>query len=335
LETDKYADIRLTRLWGGSPALRRPGLYPAPSYRDANDKRLVQIIRAAQKSQPEAVNIVGIPFDGAVLGRKGAREGPAAIRQAILGFSNYNVELGISLEDARIFDLGDLTVEMDVLKAHTQIESEVSQDLRANSLLAVIGGDNSISLPSLRAFASRFGKIGLIILDSHFDLRRKIGGRPTSGSSYGLAIQSVDGVDPKRIVEIGIHGFLNSKKYFEKAKKLGITVYTAGDVAGLGPATVAEKAYQIASRGAKAVFLSVDLDAIDIGYVSGVSAPSAGGMSSHQLFELVYKIASQSKVKCADLVELAPSLDPSEKSQRVASTALVYLIAGFASRKLR
>jgi formimidoylglutamase len=306
-----------------------------PRYHDPNDKRLAQIIKAAQKSQPEAVNIVGIPFDGAVLGRKGAKEGPAAIRDAILGFSNYNVELGMSLEEARIFDLGDLVVGSDVLKAHRQIESEISQDLAENSLLAVIGGDNSISLPSLRAFARRFGEIGLIVLDSHFDLRGKIGGRPTSGSSYGLAIDGVGGLDPKRVVEIGIHGFLNSKKYFEKAKELGITIYTAGDVAGLGPAAVAERAYEIASKGAKAIFLSVDLDAIDIGYVSGVSAPSAGGMSSQQLFELVYEIASQSMVKCADFVELAPSLDPSEKSQRVAATVLVYLIAGFSSRKQR
>ena len=277
------------------------------------------------------MNILGIPFDGAVLGRKGAKGGPAAIRQAMAGFSNYNIELGMGLEDARIFDLGDLVVDEDVLEAHRQIENEVSQDLAENSLLAIIGGDNSISFPSIRAFTRRFGEIGLIVLDSHFDLRGNIGGRPTSGSSYGLAVDE-DGVDPKRVVEVGIHGFLNSKKYFEEARRLGIKVYTAGDVAELGPRAVAERAYQIASKGAKAVYLSVDLDALDIGHVSGVSAPSAGGMSSQHLFELVYEIAAHSLVKCADLVELAPSLDPSEKSQRVAATALVYLIAGFVSR---
>jgi formiminoglutamase len=302
------------------------------SYHDPKDKRLVQIIRAAEKSQPEAVNIIGIPFDGAVLGRKGAKEGPAAIRKAILGFSNYNVELRMGLENARIFDLGDLVVEEEVLGAHRQIEDEVSQDLVGNSLLAIIGGDNSISLPSLRAFGRRFGEVGLIVLDSHFDLRGKITGRPTSGSSYGLAVEGLGGVEPKRIVEIGIHSFLNSKRYFEKAMRLGIKVFTAGDVARFGTRAVAERAYRIASKGAKAVYLSVDLDAIDIGHVSGVSAPSSGGMSPQQLFELVYEIAGRSMVKCADLVELAPSLDPSEKSQRVAATALVYLIAGFVSR---
>lgn len=275
---------------------------------------------------------MGIPFDGAVLGRKGAKEGPAAIRQAMVGFSNYNVELGIGLEDARVFDLGDMIVDKDVLKAHKQIESEVIQDLEGSSLLAILGGDNSISLPSLRAFERKFGEIGLIVLDSHFDLRGKIGGMPTSGSSYGLAIENLGGIDPRRVVEIGIHGFLNSRKYYEKAKKLGIKVYTARDVCELGPATVAKGAYQAASKGAQAVYLSVDFDSVDISHVSGVSAPSAGGMSSSQLFELVHEVARQTMVKCADLVELAPSLDLSEKSQRVAAATLVYLIAGFASR---
>jgi len=313
--------------------MRRPGRYPVPSFHDPNDKRLVQIIRTTHKSQPRAVNIVGIPFDGAVLGRKGARGGPAAIRQAMLGFSDFDVELGVSLENTRIFDLGDLVVQEDVLKAHGQIESEVAQDLREDSLLAILGGDNSISLPSLRAFARKFGEVGLIVLDSHFDLRGEIGGRPSSGSSYGLAIEGIEGVNPQRMVEVGIHGFLNSKKYYEKAKKLGIKIYTTSDVGKTSPVAVAEEAYKIASKGARAVYLSVDLDVVDISYVSGVSAPSAGGMSSQQLFELVYEVAKQSKVKCADLVELAPYLDPSEKSQRVAAATLVHMIAGFATRK--
>jgi len=313
--------------------LRLPGRYPAPSYHDPKDKRLVQIVRAASGTQRHAVNIVGIPFDGAVLGRKGAKGGPTAIRQAMLGFSNYNVELGVGLEGVRVFDLGDLAVANGVLKAHKQIESEVTLDLEGSSLLAILGGDNSISLPSLRAFDEKFGEVGLIVLDSHLDLRGKIGGMPTSGSSYGLAVDSLEGLDSRRVVEIGIHGFLNSKKYYAKAKKRGIKLYTAKDVGDLGTTSTAKEAYQIASKGAQAVYLSVDLDVVDISFVSGVSAPSVGGISSQQLFELVYEITRQPKVKCVDLVELAPSLDPSEKSQRVAATTLVCMIAGFASRK--
>ncbi len=313
--------------------MRRPGAYPAPRYDDPNDMRMVRIIRAARHASPGAVNILGVPFDGAVLGRRGAAEGPAAIRESMAGFSNYNVEMGLGLEGARVFDLGDLVVGTDsVPKAHELIQAEVSRDLESSSILAILGGDNSVSLPSIRAFSEKFGQVGLIVIDSHFDLRGKIAGKPTSGSSYGLAIEGVEGVSPLRVVEMGIHGFLNSRTYFEKAKRLGVKVLTAKEVGEKGPDIAAKAAYDMASKGAQAVYLSVDLDAVDLTAVSGVSAPSAGGLAPQTLFDLVFAIARRGKVACADLVELAPSLDPTGRSQRVASTALMYLVAGFVSR---
>lgn len=314
--------------------MKSPGTYAPPRYHDPLDRRLVSIIKHSSESKPKAVNILGVPFDGGVLGRKGTSGGPAAIRQAMSGFSNYNVEAGIGLEGAKIFDLGDLAVSPDdVLKTHKDIEEEVYRDLRADSLLTLLGGDNSISLPALTAFARRFGNVGLVVVDSHFDLRGRIGGKPSSGSSYGLAIETIAGLPPGRMAEIGVHGFLNSRAYARKARELGIIMFTADDVKGLGPESVARKAYSIASKGAKAVYLSVDLDAVDLAWVSGVSAPSAGGMIANELFQIVQAITRMDLVKCMDLVELAPSLDTSGRSQVVAATALTHAFAGFLSRR--
>lgn len=283
---------------------------------------------------PRAVNIIGVPFDGAVLGRRGAAHGPAGIRQAMSGFSNYNVELGMRLEGSRVFDLGDLEVDAEnVFNAHEEIEREVSQCLREDSLLALLGGDNSISLPALKAVAWEYEKIGLVAIDSHFDLRGEIGGKPTSGSSYGLAVEHSIGLDPKRVVEVGIHGFLNSEKYAKKAERLGISIMTASDVRERGPTEAAKEAFRTASKGANAVYLSVDMDAVDLAQVSGVSAPNAGGIRADELFELVYNIAGEVKVRCADIVEIAPSLDPTGRSQVVAATALTYMLAGFQNRR--
>ena len=312
--------------------MRKPAIYPAPSFADPNDRRLTQIVRPSQDSQPRAVNILGIPYDGAALGRKGASGGPGAIRQAMGGFSNYNIELGVGLEDANIFDLGDLMVDgADVERTHSMVEEEVGKELRSDSLLAILGGDNSVSLPALRASAHRFGKIGLIVLDSHLDLRGRLGGKPTSGSSYGLAIEEKL-VDPSNVVEIGAHGFLNSRIYADRAKELGINLFSAEELSRRGPGAVAREACALASKGTEAVYLSFDLDAVDLAQVSGVSAPSAGGMWARNAFVLMHEVTRTAQVKCADLVELAPSLDPSGRSERVAAGALAYLIAGFVVR---
>ena len=277
---------------------------------------------------------MGIPFDGAVLGRRGAADGPTAIRQAMSGFSNFNLELGEGLEGAGIFDLGDLVVDPeDVRRAHLEIQKEVNSDLLASSLLVILGGDNSVSLPALTAFEEKFGDIGLVVIDSHLDMRGRIGGKPTSGSSYGLAVERLRGLDPKRVAEVGVHGFLNSSSYAKKVRDLGVSVFTAEDVRKSGAEEVAEQAFSVASKGAKAVYLSVDLDAVDLAWVSGVSAPSAGGITANELFQMVRAITKMDSVKCTDLVELAPHLDPSGRSQVVAATALTYAFAGFFSGK--
>ena len=294
---------------------------------------MVQIIRKASRPAPKAVNILGIPYDGATLGRKGAAGGPRAIRESMGSFSNFSVELGLGLESARVFDLGDMVLEgSDVTKAHETIEEEVGHDMAPSSLLVVLGGDNSISLPALRASGKKCRALGLIAVDSHFDLRGKIGGKPTSGSSYGLAIETVGTLDPGRVVEVGIHGFLNSKGYADKAKRLGVKVITAEEVRSRGALSVAREAYDVASAGADFVYLSVDLDAVDLAQVSGVSAPSVGGIGAQELSTIAYEMAKKRMVKAADLVELAPSLDPTGRSQRVAATVLMNLIAGFNSR---
>lgn len=310
--------------------MRRPASYPPPRYSDPKDKRLVQIIKRARSNRRDAVNILGVPFDGAVLGRKGSAGGPAAIRQSLASFSNYDPDSNVDLLDARIFDLGDEVPESDdVVSVHSSIEAVVERELAASSLLVVLGGDNSISLPSLRALSSRFGKVGLVAIDSHLDMRGKIGGKPTSGSSYGLAVESIDGIEPERMVEIGIHGFLNSRYYADKADRLGVKCFTSKTVRKLGALRVAREAYEIAEEGAKAVYLSIDLDSVDIGSVSGVSAPSVGGISSSELLELAQYLASREKTRCADIVELAPVLDPTGRSQVVAASCLVSLISGF------
>lgn len=312
--------------------MRRRGEYRAPSFVDPNDLRLVKIIAQGARASPDAVNILGVPYDGAVLGRKGAAEGPPAIRRAMGGFSNYSVEKGVGLKDAKVVDLGDLMgLPGEVADAHSEIQKEVSKELRKESLLVLLGGDNSVSLPGIRALGEKFGRIGLVVLDSHLDLRGRINGRPTSGSAYGLALEEVPGLDPRRVVEIGAHGFLHSETYVRKAEKIGVRLVTTEEVTRKGTMRVAQEAYEAASHSAEAVYLSIDLDAIDFGEVSGVSAPSSGGMTSREVLDIAFRVALGPKVRCADIVELAPSLDLTGKSSVVAASVLVSLVGAFVS----
>ncbi|MEM0117831.1 MAG: arginase family protein [Conexivisphaerales archaeon] len=308
--------------------------YPTPTYKDRHDRRMVSIIRRSNAPMNESVNILGIPFDGATLGRKGSSEAPRAIREALRFNSNFNPEIGISLARARIYDLGDLVLnEQDVKDVHRAIGKEVRRCIRPSSLLILIGGDNSISLPAITAL-SKCGNLGLIVVDSHYDMRGEIAGKPTSGSSYYLALKRHGERLKGRVAYIGQHGFLNSLFYANRAEKLGVKVFTASDVLKEGALAIARSAYSIASEGADCVYLSVDIDCVGLAEVSGVSAPSPSGLSSAQLFSICTYLASREKVKVVDVVETSPSLDQTGRSQIVAATTLCYLAAGFELRKL-
>jgi formiminoglutamase len=315
--------------------LRRPAVYPTPRYKDPDDRRFVSLVGTSERAMPKSVNLLGVPYDGAVLGRRGAAEGPSAIRQAFAFASNYNPELGMDLLGEKVFDLGDVEVgTADVRGAHQRIGDEVLGALDASSLLVLMGGDNSVSLPSITACAKKFHKIGLVVLDSHYDLRGEINGKPTSGSSYGLAIKSLkEELDPRRVVEVGAHGFVNSRAYADVAKRLGIVTYSAADVRNRGAIAVAKEAYTTAAKGSDAVYLSIDLDCVDISQVSGVSAPSQGGLDAREVNEFAFHLAGKRNVPCADLVELAPRLDPTGRSQIVASNVVLHLAAGFMARR--
>jgi arginase family enzyme len=98
-----------------------------------------------------------------------------------------------------------------------------------------------------------------------------------------------------------------------------------------GAYRIARAAYSIASDGADCIYLSIDIDCS--GEVTGVSAPSPAGISSRDMFTVCNYIASSEKLLVADIVETSPPLDPTGRSQIVASTALCYLVSGFEMRK--
>ena len=93
--------------------------------------------------------------------------------------------------------------------------------------------------PSRRAPAAT----GLITIDAHFDLRDGV----SNGSPVRRLVE--DGLDPRRIVQLGIADFANSVAYAQRAADWGITVVTLDDVRRRGADDVAAQALEIAGAG--------------------------------------------------------------------------------------
>jgi formiminoglutamase/agmatinase len=281
--------------------------------------------------------LIGVPFDGAVIGRKGAKDGPTAIREAFRWLGGWDARRGASLKGLRVHDFGDVPVhDGDTLHTHRQVEGHLVLALAGKQPLVVLGGDNSLSYATFRALHQvHGGRWGVIVLDAHYDLRPYTG-QPTSGTPYRRILEEVPGqpVQGGNLVEVGIRPYANAPSLAAYAKEHGVHVVSADEVRERGMKAVAREALAKAGAGVDHVFLSVDIDGLDQSIAPGCSAPGAGGLTFDEARVLVEAVGADARCRGMDIVEVAPSLDPSGNTARVAAQLVAHFAGAVHSRRL-
>ncbi|MBE7464386.1 MAG: agmatinase family protein [Planctomycetes bacterium] len=289
--------------------------------------------RAEDVASADAI-LYGLPFDGAVLGRKGAAAGPRAIRLAARKLKTARLD-GRAIS-ARVADLGDAELPLtDVPAAHAGAEkwarrarehAQRGSGKRPARVIA-LGGDHSLAFPCVKPYLDSFGAIlGVINLDAHLDVRATGEGLPpNSGTGFGRLLDA----GLKSYLCVGARDFQTSGAYIDRALKAGARIVPATAVHTQGPARVAEHIFSSLPREVQAIYLSIDLDVADASVAPGVSAPTPGGLFAHQLFELVRLLASDPRVVACDIMELAPMLEPpgTDITCRLAAGCLAELLA--------
>jgi formimidoylglutamase len=280
--------------------------------------------------------LAGVPYDGAVIGRKGCKDGPTAIREAFRYLGGWDSASQRSLKGLRIHDFGDIPVqEGDTLHTHRLVEGHVALMLATRKPLVVLGGDNSLSFATFRALHSAYGgKWGVVVLDAHYDLR-PYEGQPSSGTPYRRILTEVPGepVAGANLVEVGIRPYANSPSLAQFAKERGVHVVPVDEVRRRGMAAVAKAALAAAGQGVDHLFLSVDIDGLDQSIAPGCSAPGAGGLTFEEAAQLVEAVAADPRCRGMDLVEVAPNLDPTGNTARVAAQLVAHFAGAVHARR--
>lgn len=317
----------------------RPALFaPTPAAwaarpDDPNDVFLAQVIDGGSNpdgpTPQDGIALFGIPFDGAVIGRKGAREGPDAIRAQMARLKPWTLQHGEARP--RVTDWGNVLVEQagPVQAAHEATEAAARAALREGAFPVALGGDHSLTYPLVMAHKGRRAKLGIINLDAHLDVRDVHDGVLNSGQSFGRLLAS-GFVPGENLVEVGIRDFANAAHYADKARKAGATIIGADEWREQGLSAI-DRAIEIASRGTDGVYLSVDVDVLDQAHAPGVSAPTPGGVDTATLFAAIRRIAERAPLVGADFVEVAPPLDRDAMTSRAAAYGVMHLLAGLAA----
>jgi formimidoylglutamase len=279
--------------------------------------------------------LAGAPFDGAVIGRKGCKDGPTAIREAMRFLASYDPVRGIDLAGFGIHDLGDIPVDAnDVLATHRIVRAHATAAFQAGAGPVVfLGGDNSLSFPHVQALHDAFGgSIGLVVLDAHYDLRPvPDNGIPTSGTPYRRILES-SLVKGPNLVEVGIRPYANTKALADYATQNGVRIVTTAQIREWGLDQAVGYGLEKAGDGADHLFLSVDIDGLDQSIASGCSSPGAGGLGFGEAAAFVHAVGSDPRCRGMDLVEVAPNLDPTGNTARAAAQLVAAFAGAVASR---
>src|SRR5690606_15793455 len=199
--------------------------------------------------------------------------GPKAFRAVLPRFSTYDVETGGELT-TRVHDAGDVP-----LKAVTPARDAVQAQSR-RALTVLIGGNNAITRPGVHALG--LDRVGLLTLDAHFDLRDT-----DHGLTNGNPVQALleDGLDGRRISQIGLAPFANTRRAHDKAKAAGISVRTARECRDQGLAAVVAAELDRLSALVDAIYVDFDIDVIDRSQWPASPGARPGGVSVHDFFE--------------------------------------------------
>ena len=76
-----------------------------------------------------------------------------------------------------------------------------------------------------------------------------------------------------------------------------------------------------------ALYVSIDLDVLDLSIVPGTTLPEPGGPGYRQVREALVEIARRGKVIGFDVAELNPPHDPSGNTARVATLLITHFLS--------
>ena len=314
--------------------LNPPG---SPLFRDHLETKVASWVKPWDAAERTDVILLGAPLSKTSISHSGASSTPQAIREMFGAVSTYNFDHDIDLASSlTIRDAGDAKVHVtDLARSRAGIRDAMSAVLEhaSGALPIVLGGDHSISAPSVEAFkAHAGGTVGLVQLDAHMDLRNLDDGGPSNGTPIRQLLESGT-LDGRNIAQVGLHAFANARAYRDLARDAGITQISAREVANTPPADVAHRALRAAAEHSHSLYVTLDMDVLDQAFAPGVPALVPGGMTSWQLFEMMLVIGGHPKVRALDIVEVDPSQDPRRATVRVAVHAMLTFLTGVALRK--
>jgi agmatinase len=270
-------------------------------------------------------SVIGIPFDGLASARKGAALAPERLRFWSRHSTPFS-EDRTRLRDLTVADLGNI----DILTPEADFPLVRQRVATLPNIPILLGGDHSVTIPILQAQRERFKdkRLGVLWVDAHPDLCDFFdGSRLSHANTMRRALEF--GIEPYDVCMVGLRSW--EEQEIDLIENGGIHVYTAADVAERGMRKVADSVHNILND-CDAIHISLDIDCLDPSVAPGTGIPEFGGLNSRDVLTLL-KGMQGLPLAGLDVVEIAPTLDPSEATVFAGVKIIMEFIAVIARKK--
>jgi len=271
------------------------------------------------------IALAGVPFDGGVTNRPGARHGPREIRNSSSMIRTLHPVTGLNpFELCRVADVGDVrfTRLLKIEEAEREIREFFDRVVGSGALPLAAGGDHTISLPILEAVA-KDDPVGLIHIDAHTDTWDEWQGSVVHhGSPFRRALEQRL-VDPSRTIQIGIRGAQTTTEGWDYSKDSGIRVVFMHELEEIGIGAVVEEARSTVGDGP--TYISFDVDGLDPAYAPGTGTPEVGGLTTREALRLLRGLRGLDLIG-GDVVEVSPPFDPTGNTALVGATLMYEIL---------
>lgn len=266
---------------------------------------------AVELTEKFDVALFGIPFDGGVSYRPGARFAPSKVRESSSLGRGFHWSRDIHIfQKMKVADIGDCpTVPIDLSQTYEKIEAFVTSVLNSKKRFISVGGDHSTTLPVLRALKKHYKKpLSFIHFDAHLDTYPAAWDCEYHHGSFARHAIEEGLVDPKKMLQIGIRGPLAGGEDLEFVKKHQIGVKTVDDVRS---GTLDSFLKSLPAFDSNPTYISFDVDCLDPAYAPGTGTPVVGGLTTFETQRILRALKVPNLVG-GDIVEICPAYDHSD-----------------------
>jgi agmatinase len=270
-----------------------------------------------EPSQLDAIKphiaVVGAPWDDSTTNRPGARFGPRALRANAYNPGTFHLDLGVEIFDhLKVVDYGDAVTSHGLWEPSRQAIYDRVREVTSRGITPVVlGGDHSVTYPSVMAVADEHGhgNVVMIHFDAHADTAYELEGNFASHGAMMRRIIESGAIPGDRFLQLGLRGYWPGEEDQKWMRENNLRHFMMQEFWERGIMDVITDVIAESKKRAPKVYISIDIDVLDPGFAPATGTPEPGGFAPIDLLRIIRRLTLELDVVGFDVMEVAPAYD--------------------------